>query len=41
MIAEEEDIAHAAQPNEDDGMEKLAAIFAEQLVLEAEQFNLL
>ena len=35
MIAEEEDIEHSLQPDEDDGLEQLAAIFAEQLILEA------
>ena len=34
MIAEEEDIEHSLQPDEDDGLEQLAAFFAEQLVLE-------
>ena len=40
MIAEEEDIEHSLQPDEDDGLERLAAIFAEQLVLEAEQVKM-
>ena len=34
LIAEEEDIEHSLQPDEDDGLEQLAAIFAEQLVLQ-------
>ena len=39
LIAEEEDIEHSLQPDEDDGLEQLAAIFAEQLILEAEQYK--